>query len=550
MKIRFPFVKSIGCIFLLVCSFNAPKAQMTNKNWQALDPSSDKVLGISLQKAYDYLSSKNKKATPIIVAVLDSGIDTTHEDLKNILWTNTKEIPGNGIDDDKNGYIDDVHGWNFLGGKNGQSVKRAPDERSRIYHKYKAKFLNPLLDTNTFSVSDKVIYATWKKTENELNYSDEEKDQLKYVEMLSSAFKKHDKVLKQEMNVVSYNRETLAKFIPTSITGKEAKLGLLSLHRIMQLDENELNTYTIAQMEEYIDGKNVAFGAKEKLPNDERTIIVRDNYYNFSDAFYGNNDIMGPTPNHGTHVSGIIAASRNNGAGMDGVADAVKIMMVRVVPDGDEYDKDVALAIRYAVNNGAKIINMSFGKAYSPEKYWVDSAVAYAEQKDVLLVHSAGNENYNLDSTTVFPNSYLTTYKKSAANFITVGASSDTLITDGNIAADFSNYGKQNVDLFAPGVKIYSTLPGGNTYGNQDGTSMAAPIVTGVAALIKTYYPSLTAKQIKTILEKTVFTPTATAPCLQPGNSSIAVPFNTLSKTGGIVNAYNAVVLANSMGNK
>ncbi len=550
MKIRFPFVKSIGSIFLLVCSFNAPKAQMTNKNWQALDPSSDKVLGISLQKAYDYLSSKNKKATPIIVAVLDSGIDTAHEDLKNILWTNTKEIPGNGIDDDKNGYIDDVHGWNFLGGKNGQSVKRAPDERSRIYHKYKAKFLNPLLDTNTFSVSDKVIYATWKKTENELNYSDEEKDQLKYVEMLSSAFKKHDKVLKQEMNVVSYNREALTKFIPTSITGKEAKLGLLSLHRLMQLDENELNTFTIAQMDEYIEGKNVAFGAKEKLPNDERSLIVRDNYYNFSDAFYGNNDVMGPTPNHGTHVSGIIAASRDNATGIEGVADAVKIMMVRVVPDGDEYDKDVALAIKYAVDNGAKVINMSFGKAYSPEKYWVDSAVAYAEQKDVLLVHSAGNENNNLDSTTVYPNGYLAPFKKTATNFITVGASSDPLITEASIAADFSNYGKQNVDLFAPGVKIYSTLPGGNTYGNQDGTSMAAPIVTGVAALLRTYYPSLTAKQVKTILEKTVFTPTATAPCLQPGSSSIAVPFNTLSKTGGIVNAYNAVVLANSMGNK
>ena len=550
MKTRFPFVKFIGSIFLLVCSFNATKAQMNHKNWQALDPSSDKVLGISLQKAYDYLSSNNKKATPIIVAVLDSGIDTAHEDLKNILWTNTKEIPGNGIDDDKNGYIDDVHGWNFLGGKNGQSVKRAPDERSRIYHKYKARFSSPLLDTNTLSASDKILYTTWKKTETELNFSDEEKDQLKYVEMLASAFKKHDKVLKQEMNVVSYNRETLTKFIPTSITGKEAKLGLLSLHRLMQLDESELNTYTIAQMDEYIEGKNVAFGAKEKLPNDERTIIVRDNYYNFSDAYYGNNDIMGPTPNHGTHVSGIIAASRNNGTGIEGVADAVKIMMVRVVPDGDEYDKDVALAIKYAVDNGAKIINMSFGKSYSPEKHWVDSAVAYAEQKDVLLVHSAGNENYNLDSVTVFPNANLAAFKKNASSFITVGASSDTLITDGNIAADFSNYGKQNVDLFAPGVKIYSTLPGGNIYGNQDGTSMAAPIVTGVAALLRTYYPSLTAKQVKTILEKTVFTPTATAPCLQPGNSSIVVPFNTLSKTGGIVNAYNAVVQANSMGNK
>ena len=550
MKMRFTLVTIIGSTLLLLNGMHQLHAQTVSKNWQALDPTADKVLGISLQKAYDYLGSKNKKATPIIVAVLDSGIDTTHEDLKNILWTNTKEIPGNGIDDDKNGYIDDVHGWNFLGGKNGQSVKRAPDERSRIYHKYKAKFTHPNLDTNTLSSTDKALFATWKKTESELNFSDEEKDQLKYVEMISNAFKKHDKVLRQEMNVESYNRESLTKFTPTSIIGKEAKLGILSLHKLMQLDEQELNTYTIAQIDEYIEGKTVAFGAKEKLPNDERTIIVRDNYYNFSDAFYGNNDIMGPTPNHGTHVSGIVAASRNNGTGIDGVADAVKIMMVRVVPDGDEYDKDVALAIRYAVNNGAKIINMSFGKAYSPEKYWVDSAVAYAEQNDVLLVHSAGNENYNLDSITVFPNANLAAYKKNASSFITVGASSDTLITEANIAADFSNYGKQTVDLFAPGVKIYSTLPGGNTYGNQDGTSMAAPIVTGVAALLRTYYPSLTAKQVKTILEKTVHTPAASAPCLLPGNSNMATPFGTLSKTGGIVNAYNAVVLANSMGNK
>ncbi len=550
MKMRFTLVTIIGSTLLLFSGMHQIHAQVVPKNWQALDPSADKVLGISLQKAYDYLGSKNKKATPIIVAVLDSGIDTTHEDLKNILWTNPKEIPGNGIDDDKNGYIDDVHGWNFLGGKNGQSVKRAPDERSRIYHKYKAKFLNPSLDTNTLSKSDKALYTTWKKTETELNFSDEEKDQLKYVEMLASAFKKHDKVLRQEMNVTSYNREALTKFVPITIVGKEAKLGLLSLHRLMQLDEQELNTYTIAQIDEYIEGKTAAFSAKEKLPNDERSLIVRDKYYNFSDAYYGNNDIMGPTPNHGTHVSGIIAASRNNGTGIDGVADAVKIMMVRVVPDGDEYDKDVALAIKYAVDNGAKIINMSFGKAYSPEKYWVDSAVAYAEQKDVLLVHSAGNENYNLDSITVFPNANLAAYKKQASSFITVGASSDTLITDASIAADFSNYGKQNVDLFAPGVKIYSTLPGTNVYGNQDGTSMATPIVTGVAAILRSYYPNLSAKQVKTILEKSVYVPAASAPCLLPGNSRISTPFSRLSKTGGIVNAYNAVVLANSTGNK
>ena len=193
---------------------------------------------------------------------------------------------------------------------------------------------------------------------------------------------------------------------------------------------------------------------------------------------------------------------------------------------------------------------MSFGKSYSPEKYWVDSAVRYAEQKDVLLVHSAGNESYNLDSTTVFPNAYLALWKQQASNFITIGASSDTLITDNSIAAEFSNYGKQNVDLFAPGVKIYSTLPGTNVYGNQDGTSMASPIVTGVAAILRTYYPNLTAKQVKTILEKSVYVPESTAPCLLPGNSSIAKPFSALSKTGGIVNAYNAVLLANTTSNK
>jgi subtilisin family serine protease len=549
MNMRLPLAKFTFCTILFLSLASTLCAQDAPKNWQLLDPATDHVLGISLQKAYDFLSSKHKKASPIVVAVIDSGIDTAHEDLKNILWTNVKEIAGNGIDDDNNGYIDDVHGWNFLGGKNGQSVKRAPDERSRIYHKYKSKFLSPALDTNALSTNDKALYATWKKTDSELNFSDEEKEQLKYVEMLSNAFKKHDKIIRQEMNTASYNRETLTAFIPSSVLGKEAKLGLLSLHRLMQLDKEELNTYTIAQLEEYIEGKTVAFGAKEKLPNDERTLIVRDNYYNFSDAYYGNNDIMGPTPNHGTHVSGIIAASRNNGIGIDGVADAVKIMMIRVVPDGDEYDKDVALAIRYAVNNGAKIINMSFGKPYSPEKYWVDSAVRYAEQKDVLLVHSAGNESYNLDSTAVFPNAYLEAWKKNANNFITIGASSDTLITNNSIAAEFSNYGKQNVDLFAPGVKIYSTLPGGNVYGNQDGTSMASPIVTGVAAILRTYYPSLSALQVKTILEKTVYIPAASAPSLQPG-SSITKPFSALSKTGGIVNAYNAVVLANSMVNK
>ena len=276
---------------------------------------------------------------------------------------------------------------------------------------------------------------------------------------------------------------------------------------------------------------------------DNRAEIVQDNYNSLTDRFYGNNDVMGPSPMHGTHVCGLIGAQRGNHIGIDGVADNVKLMMIRVVPDGDEYDKDVALAIRYAVDNGAKVINMSFGKYYSPEKMWVDSAVHYAEMKDVLIVHSSGNESYNLDTTVGYPNPWLKEWNTNAGNFITVGASSDPRI-NGSIAADFSNYGKTHVDVFAPGVKMYSTLPGTHTYGNQQGTSMSAPVVSGLAALIRSYYPELSAVQVKKIIEQSVLIPDASVPSFKPGDKKSVVSFSDLSKSGGIVNAYNAVKLA------
>ena len=271
---------------------------------------------------------------------------------------------------------------------------------------------------------------------------------------------------------------------------------------------------------------------------------MKDDYDNFSDRFYGNNDVMGPGPMHGTHVSGIIAAQRNNSIGIDGVADRVQIMTLRVVPDGDEYDKDVALAIRYAVDQGAKVINMSFGKSFSPEKNWVDSAVKYAEQKDVLLIHASGNESENMDEKENFPNPWLLQWKTKAKNFISVGASSDIKI-DPSIAADFSNYGKENVDVFAPGVKIYSTLPGGNQYGNLKGTSMAAPVVAGLAALLRSYYPELTAVDVKQIIEQSVSKPDTTIKCIKPGEKGEKIIFSNLCKSGGIINAYNAVIMAN-----
>lgn len=514
------------------------------KGWHLLDFESNHIYGISLPQAYAYLASKNKKPQPVIVAVLDSGVDTTHEDLKPILWRNPKEIPGNGIDDDKNGYIDDVFGWNFLGGKNGKSIKKAGDERARIYHKWKHEFLNSALDTGQLSETDKTRYAMWSKAAKELNFSQEEMMDLMFIEVTAKALKRHDKILRQEMGVEEYTCEKLEKFEPITKTARDAKLGFLTVMKMLQIDPEEKNSNALKELDDYIEGKKEAFDSKDIAPPNYRAEIVGDQYENFSDKYYGNNDVMGPGPTHGTHVTGILGAKRNNGIGIDGVADFVKIITLRIVPDGDEYDKDIALAIRYAVDHGAKIINMSFGKSFSPEKAWVDSAVKYAEQKDVLIVHAAGNDAEDLDVTDNFPNPWLTPWKTYAKNYMTVGASSDPLIGP-SIAADFSSYGQKNVDVFAPGVKIYSTIPHTNDYGNLQGTSMATPIVSGIAAILKSYFPNLTAVDIKQIIEQSTYKPAPSIPCLLPGQKQLSVSFGSLSKTGGIVSALNAVKLAN-----
>ncbi|TAH08599.1 MAG: peptidase S8 [Sphingobacteriia bacterium] len=532
------------CLSIFIFS-NGLIAQTDNlKGWHLLDSTQDAFYGISLNKAYEYLQSKKKIPKTVIVAVLDSGVDTTHEDLKKNLWHNPKEIPGNGIDDDHNGYIDDVYGWNFLGGKDGKSIKKASDERARVYHKWKDQFLGKTIDTNQLNTIDKAHYQIWQKAAKAINFSQEEQMDILFIELTTKAMKRNDLILRKEMGMEEYTSDQLEKFEPITKAGKDAKIGYLTCIKMIGIDPDEKNTFTLNELSEYIEGKKESFESKEKAPHNFRAEIVKDDYDNFSDRFYGNNDVMGPGPMHGTHVSGIIAAQRNNSLGVDGVADQVQIMTLRVVPDGDEYDKDIALAIRYAVDHGAKVINMSFGKSFSPEKNWVDSAVKYAEQKDVLLVHASGNESENMDEKENFPSPWLLQWKTKAKNFITVGASSDIKINP-SIAADFSNYGKENVDVFAPGVKIYSTLPGGNQYGNLQGTSMAAPVVAGLAALIRSYYPELTAIEVKQIIEQSVSKPDPTINCIKPGEKTEKINFASLCKTGGIVNASNAVKIAN-----
>lgn len=531
-------------LFLFISNTYSQKTSL--ENWYLADAVTDSFAGISLQKAYQFL--KDKKSQKVIVAVLDGGIDTTHEDLKNILWKNPKEIPNNGIDDDENGYIDDIYGWNFLGGKDGSVLDKTDAEKTRIYHKYKNKFLNTNVDTAKLNTSEKEIYKIWNQAAIEMNVSTEDYLNIAFLEVAFKSFKKNNQTIIDEINKPEYSFEELEKFIPKTEQSKQAKFGILNFIKILSIESTDKNIDIIQQITEYIEGKKKEFVAKDNPPINKRKDIIKDDYENFDDRYYGNNDVMASNSSgvsHGTHVSGTIAAIRNNSLGINGIADNVSIMMVRVIPDGDEYDKDVALAIRYAVDNGAQIINMSFGKAFSPEKKWVDDAIYYAQKKNVLLVHAAGNESSDNDKRPKYPNPISLNNINTSESFITVGASSDYNIS-GDLVGDFSNYGKESVDVFAPGVKIYSTLPQKNQYGYRQGTSMAAPVVTGIAALIKSYYPKLNAKQIKSIIEESVSHIDTTTLITKPGTKE-KVPMTWLCKTGGIVNAYYAITFADKL---
>ena len=512
------------------------------KGWQLLDKKKDGYYGISIAQAYDFVKSKNLKSTPVVVAIIDSGIDTLHEDLKQVLWRNPKEIPGNGIDDDGNGYVDDVYGWNFLGGKDGRNVKQDSYEGARVYHKLKEKYKGKTIDTAALQGAELEEYQTWLKAKNKVEGAGDDGglDLLMLKRALSSALKS-DSVLRIALKKDTFTGNDLDSFVAVTPAEKAARGGLLYLFRANQMMETT-NQEFIQGFSEFVGGEERKAEAKETAPPEYRKEIVGDDESDINDRYYGNADVMASTPFHGTHVAGIIGAVRNNKLGMDGIADNVKLMMIRAVPDGDEHDKDIALAIRYAVDNGAKIVNMSFGKDFSPEKEWVDDAVKYAQEKGVLLVHAAGNDAKNIDSSDNFPNAMLKASGARADNWITVGASGDE--ATGSITASFSNYGKDQVDVFAPGVKIYSTIPGGNTYGNAQGTSMASPVVAGTAAFLLSYFPFLTAEQLKYCIEQSVVAPEQ--PVRKPGTED-SVSLSALSRTGGAITAFEVAKVADSL---
>ena len=503
-------------------------------NWFNLDASTNSVNGVSTERTYEELL-KGKKSTTIIVGVLDSGVDYLHEDLKDIMWTNPKEIAGNGIDDDKNGYIDDIHGWNFMGNKDGKNVEKDNLELTRVYKDLKAKYDGKTLESLT-TKADKKEFKFWQLVkadyDKEVAENDARANQYKFIrDAVAGVIEK----IKTEKGILKVTAEDLKAFDTKDPKEKQGKMIAMA-QAVAGTSPEKL----VAKLNDAIESMD---GSRYDVNADTRS-IVGDNYADMNERYYGNADCKGPASLHGTHVAGIIAATRKNNIGMDGVADNVRIMSVRCVPDGDERDKDVANAIRYAVDNGASILNMSFGKKYSPGKKAVDEAVKYAESKGVLILHAAGNDGENIDEITHYPCKKFEGTKKEASNFLDIGALSWK--PDDEIAAPFSNYGKKTVDLFSPGVDIYSTLPE-NKYGDLSGTSMACPVAAGVAAVLKSYYPELTAVQIKKILIKSSIKKYEDKKVIKPGTKDEMVNFDELSKTAGIINLYEAVKMAQGM---
>ena len=583
MKLKFYFFCALLC-FQVSTTFAQNKNVKLPPNWFNLDLIDDGYFGISTDKAYKELLALRKPLKKVIVAVIDGGVDINHEDLKDNIWVNTKEISGNGIDDDHNGYIDDVHGWNFIGSKAG-NLQFDNLELVRIYRKLNPKYKSTIKST-VLDSADKEEFALYNKVTAEFGQKYDDADQ-QYRVLLAI-----NNVLD---TVAAINKMT----VPTleAVEAYKASDDIEEqVKKIIRSGSRRSNGFDkfYKEVKDAYQQTDIMLRYNLNPKYDERARLVGDNYNNSSERNYGNPDVIGPDAKHGTHVAGIIAANRSNTIGINGVAKNVLIMPIRVVPDGDERDKDVANGIRYAVDNGANIINMSFGKSYKWDKAVVDSAIKYAERKGVLLVHAAGNDNSDNDANEVFPSRYYqskeyTAYfkaikKRNAVpetfrplmpqtqsrptmprqntrikpvapdsisfdlphvnNWLEVGASAYK--NDDNLKADFSNYGKHTVDVFAPGFMINSTVPN-SKYDEFDGTSMAAPVVSGLSALIWSYYPSLRATQIRDIIIRSVVKVDKKIKYKTEKEESKRAYLSDISVSGGVVNAFNALKLAESM---
>jgi subtilisin family serine protease len=505
---------------LLLSGASILNAQKAPINWYLQSFAKDGVFGTGTTQAYEYLNGMTPQT--VIVAVIDSGVEVDHEDLKGVIWTNKNEIPDNGIDDDKNGYVDDIHGWSFLGGPGGD-IDHEAMEVARLYHNARRIFEGK--DASKLSGKELDDYNEYLKLKEDFQKEQSEiETQEKNLGLLSGYIRK----VKDASNG-EFSKKTNKAYVPKDEMEKRIQKRVSLI--LLAYEAKDLDGMITEGAETYMNMAKYNGMNTDSL----RHILVGDDPSNGEERFYGCNRYEGPDAMHGTHVSGIIAAQRGNGIGIDGIAANAQIMVLRAVPNGDERDKDVANAIRYAVDNGAKVINMSFGKYFYQDKALVDAAIRYAMDNDVLLVHAAGNDAKDKDVEDSYPTRRLSD-GTIASNWIEVGAASVSK-KGSKLLADFSNYGLTTVDLFAPGVDIYSTVPDGK-YEDASGTSMACPATAGVCAIIRGYFPELTAAQVREVLMKTA------VPCKKkvvvPGTKK-KVKVTDVSISGGFVSAEKAV---------
>ncbi|MFC3198443.1 S8 family peptidase [Parapedobacter deserti] len=530
------FHKLLNTFFIILIPFFSlgQAKDVPPANWFNLDLERDGVMGISTEKAYELLL-KDKKSTPVIVAVIDGGIDVNHEDLRDVIWINEKDSSSTGKDEDGNGYINDKYGWNFIGNASGENVQYDNLEVTRLVRELEPKYIS-VLPSTPMSGEERREFQEYQKM---VTYYAKKTQEARFGQISYTGLKRAVDSMVARMNK---ENPTAADFDRYKAEGDLEKMALKIIRKELKEEPDFSKFYE--QLEDGVKHFNNQVNYHLNKEYDSRH-IVGDDYEDSRERYYGNADVTGPDADHGTHVAGIIGAVRDNDIGIKGVADNVRIMALRTVPDGDERDKDVANSIRYAVENGAKVINMSFGKAFAKDKQVVDDAVRFAMEHDVLLVHAAGNEGQDNDANPNFPNrNYVDSLginKGEAGAWIEVGASSWK--NDGDLIASFSNYGRRSVDVFAPGVKIHSTMPG-SAYKDQQGTSMAAPVVAGLAALIRSYFPQLPAMEVKRVIMQSVTRVDQRVKVTGPDGRNMRVSMNDICVTGGIVNAYKALQLA------
>jgi len=490
--------------------------------WDKGDPEIDHVEGTRTEKAHAQLKLK-APAQLIIVAVIDSGVDINHEDLKERIWLNSKEKSGRiGTDDDKNGYVDDIYGWNFLGSRDGK--RQVGDANLEITREYLR--LSTAKGMGTLVPNDEPLLA--KVTQM---YFTKRQQAILEFQVMAGMSLRYDQMMGElrKMGLRDSTPEAIAAFAQANPKARGAA-GQIARMASQGMTGEKL-AHTVEDMATSV--------VRHYDLRFDPSAVIGDDPSKLDEVGYGNGGVAVEQGYHGTHVAGIIGATRGNNIGIDGQCDWVRIMPIVAVPNGDERDKDIANGIRYAVDNGAKIINGSFGKPLSPQVEAVEAAVRYAESKGVLIVHAAGNDGADIDATGNFPSPVARSSGKPHryTNWIEVGASTKESGT--GLVAEFSNFGRNTVDLFAPGDGIRSTIPG-NGYTEEQGTSMAAPEVAGVAALVWSQYPKLTAAEVRVVL----LTTARTYPGVQvrkPGTASELVSLSDLCLSGGIVDAFAAL---------